>query len=259
MASAANKPVTCAGANTISGGGTPKPKSRTLDSSDTSDYENLSSCTSGRYATLPPQPQFGEGAKGNNGQYRDHYSTATTASAGVLFRPAGGAVGSFADNANEQFPSGDPPHTLSLHRPIKRSHWLNHNGRQSDVLARVFQANQDWLESNDGQDTVATTTSSAGNITIKDARSSHRTRSAQLSVRSFVSFWLDSPFLCSPRFVINMIASTFLCAYLSKDESWNCKVGCKHERLQFFPFEFKEGGNQSRRYSCALMEELLMA
>ncbi|XP_046641624.1 myo-inositol transporter 1-like isoform X3 [Daphnia pulicaria] len=175
LASAVNKPVTCAGANTISGGGTPKPKSRTLDSSDTSDYENLSSCTSGRYATLPPQPQFGEGAKGNNGQYRDHYSTATTASAGVLFRPAGGAVGSFADNANEQFPSGDPPHTLSLHRPIKRSHWLNHNGRQSDVLARVFQANQDWLESNDGQDTVATTTSSAGNITIKDARSSHRT------------------------------------------------------------------------------------
>lgn len=37
-------------------------------------------------------------------------------------------------------------------------------------------------------------------------------------------------------------ASTSLCAYLSKDESWDCKVGCKHERLQFFPFEFKEGG-----------------
>lgn len=143
---------------------------------------------------MPSQSQFGEGgnSKGNGGgQYRDHYSTAS--SAGVLFRPGSG-TGSFGDNGGEQFPSSDPstPHTLSLHRPIKRSHWLNHNGRQSDVLARVFQANQDWLESNDQQDTGATT-SSSGNVTvstIKDARSSHRTRSAQLQPRPFLRFVL---------------------------------------------------------------------
>lgn len=205
MASAA-KPTAGATSNTISGGSTatPKPKSRTLDSSDTSDYENLSSCTSGRYATLPSQSQFGEGgnSKGNgSGQYRDHYSTASS-SAGVLFRPGSG-TGSFGDNGSEQFPSGDPstPHTLSLHRPIKRSHWLNHNGRQSDVLARVFQANQDWLESNDPQDTGATT-SSSGNVTvstIKDARTSHRTRSASASFDPwfyFSSFSFIRFFLC---------------------------------------------------------------
>ena len=196
MASAA-KPAAGATSNTISAGSTPttKPKSRTLDSSDTSDYENLSSCTSGRYATLPSQSQFGESgiSKGNggSGQYRDHYPT-TASSAGVLFRPASGTGSFVGDNGREQFPSGDPStaHTLSLHRPIKRSHWLNHNGRQSDVLARVFQANQDWLESNDQQDNGATT-SSSGNVTvstIKDARTSHRTRSAQLQPRPFSSF-----------------------------------------------------------------------
>lgn len=196
MASAA-KPTAGATSNTISAGSTPttKPKSRTLDSSDTSDYENLSSCTSGRYATLPSQSQFGESgiSKGNggSGQYRDHYPT-TASSAGVLFRPASGTGSFVGDNGSEQFPSGDPStaHTLSLHRPIKRSHWLNHNGRQSDVLARVFQANQDWLESNDQQDNGATT-SSSGNVTvstIKDARTSHRTRSAQLQPRPFSSF-----------------------------------------------------------------------
>ena len=122
-AAAAGSP---AGGATIAG----KPKGRPLDSSDTSDYENLSSCTSGRYATLPPQSnQFGGGG---GGSYRDHYAAA----AGVVFRPAA--------------PDNPGPHsTLSLQRPVKRSHWLNQNGRPSDVLARVFQANQDWLECND--------------------------------------------------------------------------------------------------------------
>lgn len=196
LATAAKTPTAAAAAaaagaisNTSPGGNSvpAKPKSRTLDSSDTSDYENLSSCTSGRYATLPTQSHFSDcgvasaKASGNeSGSYRDHYATAsTTAAAGVLFRPASGA-GSFADNGSEQFPSADhqpTAHTLSLHRPIKRSHWLNHNGRQSDVLARVFQANQDWLESSDSQEAGANSSSSA-NITvstIKDGRAAHRT------------------------------------------------------------------------------------
>lgn len=161
----------------------PKPKSRTLDSSDTSDYENLSSCTSGRYATLPPQSQFGGGGGGGGGAnvgtgplYRDHYATtgnaASGTAAGVLFRPASGpaSFGLGASGIGGHFAPVEPPtaqHTLSLHRPVKRSQWLNHNGRPSDVLARVFQANQDWLESNDShQDGVNSI------ATIKDA---HRT------------------------------------------------------------------------------------
>lgn len=167
--------------NTSPGGSNntvPKPKSRTLDSSDTSDYENLSSCTSGRYATLPPQTQLG-------GQYRDHYATttaATASAAGVIFRPASSAAGSFGAGPPPPFGpaggDGGPHSTLSLHRPVKRSHWLNQNGRPSDVLARVFQANQDWLDSNDPQDggNLMSSGANAALATIKDRGSTHRTR-----------------------------------------------------------------------------------
>ena len=172
VASSSSAPsVTGVGSSGGNGAVTAKHKSRTLDSSDTSDYENLSSCTSGRYATLPPQSQFG-----GSGAYRDHYSTA--AAPGIVFRPASAAP-SFGGNgggghlAAAQGDASATAHTLSLHRPVKRSHWLNHNGRPSDVLARVFQANQDWLESNDPQDR-GSSNNQAAVATIKDVRTSHR-------------------------------------------------------------------------------------
>lgn len=46
-------------------------------------------------------------------------------------------------------PPPPPQATLSLHRPGKRSHWMNHNGRPSDVLACVLQNNN---ERNDDAD-----------------------------------------------------------------------------------------------------------
>ncbi len=171
---ASNKAVTgsaTSNAVTIDGTSTststaPRLRVRALESSDTSDYENLSACTSGRYATLPPQPQFGSsGASG--GFYRDHYAAAA---AGVVFRPhssgdtggVGGVAGYFQHRptsaaAGPIDDSGNflaPQNTLSLHRPVKRSHWVNHNGRPSDVLARVLQANQDWLDPIDPLNTI---------------------------------------------------------------------------------------------------------
>lgn len=142
---ARNKTATTAAPSPTSGSSvTPRLRVRALEASDKSDYENLSACTSGRYATLPPQPQFGTSGAGG-GLYRDHYAAAA---AGVVFRPhssGAGPAGYF-----QQSPTGGDPlpaqTTLSLQRPVKRSHWVNHNGRPSDVLARVLQANADWLD-----------------------------------------------------------------------------------------------------------------
>ena len=171
---AAAAPVTVSDAG--SGGGILKPiiRNRVVatasagahESLDASDYENLSSCTSGgRYATLPPQQSthhhsFGRGSDnggsggtlgrsgggggggGNGGAslYRQHYSTAALTVVG-------------RDDADRVEATDHEPTSLqqtsssSLHRPTtKRSHWVNHNGRPSDVLARVLQANQDWLD-----------------------------------------------------------------------------------------------------------------
>ena len=146
-----------------------KMRMRSRESSDASDYENLSSCTSGgRYATLPPpQSQSGTHPLASAGSSRigdqqqlQHYSTAAVGAMTAAVIGGGGGRATTSDCRQRHHHSSSMPpgggggtereqqqqQTLSLQRPSKRSHWVNHNGRPSDVLARVLQANQDWLD-----------------------------------------------------------------------------------------------------------------
>ena len=143
-----------------------------IESSDTSDYENLSSCMSGRYATLPAQLSH-SGVDAHDAEFSLRSSRPLSTSHGPpsngtyipppLSAPLGPTVGAFGgftaglgaagDGAAGEGAAGahhrNPQATLSLHRPGKRSHWMNHNGRPSDVLARVLQNNS---ERNDDAD-----------------------------------------------------------------------------------------------------------
>ena len=129
---------------------------------ETSDYENLSSYTSGRFATLPSH-QVSHGS--SQDQHHQHHQRAGEYSAATLrlgrpSHPLEGTDVSFQ--------------TVSLHRPVKRPHWLNHNGRPSDVLARVLHASNthaaDWPY--DESDGLAPPPSSA-------AKSDHRIRTSR--------------------------------------------------------------------------------
>lgn len=127
------------------------------ESLDASDYENLSSCTSGgRYATLPPQQSTHHSLAGVGSSGGGCVGAVGRSGASSLHREHGYSTAALTvigrDDGRDQEQQQQQQHqasqqTLSLHRPnSKRSHWVNHNGRPSDVLARVLQANQDWLD-----------------------------------------------------------------------------------------------------------------
>ena len=119
-----------------------------VESSDTSDYENLSSCTSGRYATLPAQSS----QQGVAERHAERAEFSTLRASRAMSTSHGPVFGAFsADQAPVL--SGLSSQTLSLQRPHKqRSHWMNQNGRPSDVLARVLYANSERNDDDDAND-----------------------------------------------------------------------------------------------------------
>ena len=128
MSSAAPAAATTTPTTTTSTG----PVKAAGESSDTSDYENLSSYTSGRL--LSNRQDVLAQDYSSLRFHRPHFVASLDSA----------TTGSLQHHHHHHQQQPLQHHTLSLHRPVKRPHWLNHNGRPSDVLARVLNNATDW-------------------------------------------------------------------------------------------------------------------